>query len=402
MPIENSDMPELISVIIPVYNTEKYLEKCIDSILDQTYRNIELILVVDDGSTDMSSKICDEYKIKDERIKVIHKDDKGVTSARKAGLLLSKGEYISFIDSDDWLEPEMYESLLSLALKTGSDIVTSGVIMETGEEIKKVSEKLSPGVYECDIDGIVQNNAFYWDKSNEQGIHWGLWNKLFRREVVYDNVLALDDRIIKYEDLATVVCAILDSEKICVSDDFYYHHIDRKGSLTYRQDLHYLEMLNVWYLYMRNMLANKEHAAKLEDDVNRHVVYGFLEGTEYFFNVLGDHRIPKYVIPRETLPKGRIVLYGAGRVGQSYYLQLKNDKRYSVVGWVDKTPGYRNQLIKGIEALDEIKYDFIIIAVKSEFMAKEIRNELKVKGVSEEVIIWKEPVYVIDYIKGLY
>lgn len=111
----------LISVIIPIYNVEKYLHKCVDSVLAQTYKNLEIILV-DDGSTDASGQICDEYAAKDSRIKVIHKPNGGVSSARNAGLKVASGEYIGFVDGDDYIELSMYQILLDSILQTHSDI----------------------------------------------------------------------------------------------------------------------------------------------------------------------------------------------------------------------------------------------------------------------------------------
>lgn len=98
----------MISIIVPVYNVEKYLERCIESIVNQTYKDIEIILV-DDGSPDNCSVICDRYAEKDNRIKVIHKQNGGLINARKSGLEIAQGDYIGFVDSDDWIEPEMYE-----------------------------------------------------------------------------------------------------------------------------------------------------------------------------------------------------------------------------------------------------------------------------------------------------
>ena len=107
---------ELISIIVPVYNVEKYVEKCINSIINQTYKNLQIILV-DDGSKDNSGKICDEFKLKDNRIEVIHKNNGGLSDARNAGLKLAKGDYIGFVDSDDYIEADMYETLYNLIKK---------------------------------------------------------------------------------------------------------------------------------------------------------------------------------------------------------------------------------------------------------------------------------------------
>ena len=106
----------MISVIVPIYNVEKYLIKCIESIINQTYKDLEIILV-DDGSTDSSGKICDEFATKDNRIKVIHKKNGGLSSARNIGLDICKGNYISFIDSDDYIELDMYEKMIKIIVK---------------------------------------------------------------------------------------------------------------------------------------------------------------------------------------------------------------------------------------------------------------------------------------------
>ena len=118
-------MPK-ISIIVPVYNVEKYLRKCVDSILNQTFKDFELILV-DDGSIDTSGKICDEYNLKDNRIKVIHKENGGLSSARNAGLDIAQGEYIGFVDSDDWIELDMYEELYKICKENDTDVGIVGI-----------------------------------------------------------------------------------------------------------------------------------------------------------------------------------------------------------------------------------------------------------------------------------
>lgn len=116
----------MISVIVPVFKVEKFLSKCIESILNQTYTDIEVILV-DDGSPDKCGEICDLYAQRDKRVKVIHKENGGQASARNAGLEIATGDYISFIDSDDWIDKDMYEELLRVAKSTDADIVGGGV-----------------------------------------------------------------------------------------------------------------------------------------------------------------------------------------------------------------------------------------------------------------------------------
>ena len=130
-------MTPLLSVIVPVYNTKKYLRECIDSILAQTYSNYELILV-DDGSTDGSSEICDEYAQKNERVFVIHKENCGLLHTRKVGFAAAKGEYISYIDSDDFIAADMYEYMMSKIAEHNVDVA----IFQVNDQMKKMVARL--------------------------------------------------------------------------------------------------------------------------------------------------------------------------------------------------------------------------------------------------------------------
>ena len=133
---------KLISIIIPVYKTEQYLKRCVDSVLNQTYQELECILV-DDGSPDEAGKICDEYKKKDARIKVIHKENGGLSSARNAGLDIAKGDYIGFVDSDDFIHPQMYEMLVDVLEKTESGMsCCESTSCQVNESIAKTSYKI--------------------------------------------------------------------------------------------------------------------------------------------------------------------------------------------------------------------------------------------------------------------
>ena len=115
----------MISIIVPIYNVAPYLSQCIESLMEQTYKDIEMILV-DDGSTDNSPAICEEYKKKDPRIRVIHQENKGVVSARKEGLRAARGTYIGFVDGDDWIEPDMYACMYQKLIDQKVDIVMCG------------------------------------------------------------------------------------------------------------------------------------------------------------------------------------------------------------------------------------------------------------------------------------
>lgn len=167
----------LISVIIPVYKTEAYLEKCVRSVMMQSYRNLEIILV-DDGSPDGCPEICDEYAALDNRIKVIHKANGGLSDARNAGLNIASGIWISFIDSDDWIEPDMYEVLIRNANNTGAEISVGGVNDEliSGDTIL-ITKTTYKGVLINETLSPVQAMKRYFTTS------WAAWDKIYRREL---------------------------------------------------------------------------------------------------------------------------------------------------------------------------------------------------------------------------
>lgn len=175
--MENSK--PLISVIIPVYNVDQYLEQCINSVLKQTYPNIEIIFI-DDGSTDLSGVICDKFEKEYDNIIVIHQSNQGLAGARNKGIDVSNGKYIGFLDSDDWIEPDMYDTLYNLIEKYDADIsscLSNDIVSYKKRELKKINNKIS--IYKS-FDII---KALY----TQSEIRFEVWNKLWKREFIGDN-----------------------------------------------------------------------------------------------------------------------------------------------------------------------------------------------------------------------
>lgn len=171
-------MNPLISVIVPIYNVEKYLARCVDSIVNQTYKNLEIILV-DDGSPDSCPQMCDDYAKKDSRIKVVHKKNGGLSDARNAGMAVAKGEYISFIDSDDYVSDDFFECLLDVMNKENSDIAECSVVkFYEDNRFDEFSDDLSVKTYDTQdaMSALIAENPF----------HQHVWNKLYKTELVKD------------------------------------------------------------------------------------------------------------------------------------------------------------------------------------------------------------------------
>ena len=186
-------MKPTVSIIVPVYNAEKFLNRCVDSILGQEYRDFELILV-DDGSRDMSGSICDAYAKTDERVVVIHKENSGVSDTRNQGIERAKGTYLQFVDSDDWLTPDATKLMVRAAEEHGCDMVISDFYRVVGDMVSRKGDIES----DCVIDReefasfMMENPADYY-----YGV---LWNKLYRRDLVNRFGIRMDAEISWCED----------------------------------------------------------------------------------------------------------------------------------------------------------------------------------------------------------
>ena len=208
-----------ISVIVPVYNAENYLSACLDSILSQTYQDFEIILI-DDGAKDASGQICDAYAGKDPRIQVVHQENGGVSRARNRGLELATGELISFIDSDDTLEPDMYELLVRVMQEHNADISHCGYKHIVGEEIRLVhdTKRVIPQNTQEALDCFVDGRLF----------GGGLWNKLYRRELL--DGLSFREDLKNNEDILFNFEAFRRANRSVFADYPLYNYIARVGT----------------------------------------------------------------------------------------------------------------------------------------------------------------------------
>lgn len=211
-----------ISIIVPVYNTEKYLSKSINSLINQTLKDIEIILV-NDGSTDGSRNICEEFERKDNRIKLINKENGGQGSARNRGLEVAKGDYIAFIDSDDYINPEMYEKMYNSIKKYNCDVVVCQVNM-VDEDGNILSSKINKSKH-----GNIESGEQAIKRYLKYG-RWSPWDKLYKREVMKD-VKFLENRTCA-EDHAVIIPILKNVNKMVTIDDYLYNYLVREDSTT--------------------------------------------------------------------------------------------------------------------------------------------------------------------------
>ena len=251
---------KMISVIVPIYDVEKYLPKCIESIINQTYKDLQIILV-DDGSPDSCPQICNEYAKLDLRIEVIHQENSGVSAARNAGLKIAKGEYIGFVDPDDWIEPDMYSAMLTSMIENEAELVVCGY-----------------NYY--DENGMVDDKRIYAEKPNEvltqkdvmrmfsdmpPSIRHGVVQKLFLKK--YINSLLFDSSLKSSEDVLFLNEYVLKIEKAVFVHKPFYCNVVRNGSATHGG-------LNIKSLYDSFAVHEKMYldSVKLYPDLKNHAL----------------------------------------------------------------------------------------------------------------------------------
>lgn len=216
----------LISVIIPVYNVEKYLHRCLDSVIAQTYQNLEIICV-DDGSIDESGRICDQYAVRDARIKVIHQENQGLSAARNRGLDAAEGEYIAFVDSDDYILEGMYKKMLDKLLDYSVDLCVCQWQYEFSDGRQVVKRKnIDPTIYGC--KSSLEFARFLYMGNYENGVVVAAWNKLYRRALL--DKIRFEGRI--HEDDAFNGRIMAKDVSVYVMEEQFYVYAQNGDSLT--------------------------------------------------------------------------------------------------------------------------------------------------------------------------
>lgn len=218
-------MNELISIIVPIYNVHKYLKKCVNSIINQTYTNLEIILV-DDGSIDNCGIICDEYAKKDKRIKVIHKENGGLSDARNAGLEIANGKYVSFIDSDDYVSKNFIKKLYECCKKYNCDMAEANFIKIEKEIELEEKEKFESRV--IDNKEMLERLYILQDGINIRTVV--VWNKLYKRKIV--DKCKFPKGKIHEDEFFTYKVLYENNIKIAILDEILYYYRIRPGSIT--------------------------------------------------------------------------------------------------------------------------------------------------------------------------
>ena len=227
--------PYKISIIVPVYNAENYLKKCVDSLVNQTYRNLEIVLV-DDGSGDSSGRLCDEYAKEDSRVLAVHKQNGGLVSAWKRGVSESSGQFLCFADSDDWVDLTMIEEMAAHLTGQEREIVASDYVIERQDGGEFVWQQLSPGEYlEQDVREKVIPNLLGRER---RYVTISRCMKLIGRKLVEENQKYSDPSVVMGEDMMLMLPSLIDCKRLFVMDHkAYYHYRYVRESMVHKYDM---------------------------------------------------------------------------------------------------------------------------------------------------------------------
>lgn len=328
----------IVSVIVPVYNVEKYLDRCLISIVNQTLKNIEIILV-DDGSKDTSGKLCDEWQKKDKRIKVIHKENEGLGFARNSGINIANGKYICYIDSDDYIKLDTLEKVLSRLEKTNSDICYFGFIEKIGEKEKIVEIPKKLYYSQKEKEEFIKNILGPKEDAKES-VFCGVsaCTAILKKEVLDKNgIRFLSERKILSEDIIynLQVCERVNS--ISIEPNYYYYYChNNNNSLTtrYRKD-RFQAAINMFKEVQKNVNIEDEEVLKriqrsfmrsLINSVRQEIIYEKINGYELMYNNLKqicNNEIVKKVVtsyPINKMPIKQRILFNLIKYKKIYFL----------------------------------------------------------------------------------
>lgn len=390
----------LVSIIVPIYNAESYLQECINSIRAQTYSHLEIILI-DDGSLDNCGLICDENAKEDNRFVVIHKENAGLSSARNVGLDIAKGEFVSFIDADDTVHPKFIEIMVGLCKQYGCDIAQCDYLSVSNISLKlTLNPQQSLSIYN-------KRQAMYELCCTNNAVKYAVaWNKIYKKRL-FKNIRYPVGKI--HEDEFTTYLLLWEANKIVVTNQYLYYYLRHKTSITgkpfsfnrldaldaYKKRLDFLmrhELEGEYFctLEIMNNFIQKNYLSIKENIKNSEkICKDLLLEKENIQKLLNDSKsdLPKSCIyPKQS----KIVLYGAGHWGRIYYKWIKDNHYGTIVGWVDNAWFDLNDIeycVSPIDMLLRIEFDYVLITLRDKLLQEEITENLICWGISQSKIL---------------
>lgn len=357
---------KMLSIIVPIYNIKEYLPKCLDSIVVQNFEDMETILV-DDGSTDGCASICDEYALNNPRMRVIHQENGGLVNARKRGLSEASGEFIMFVDGDDWLEPDACSVMMDMMEREKTDVVIACHYVNMADGQTEARHGVREGRYE---GGLLVGEIFPRMIIGEDFFDWiiypGFWAKLFRRDKLSGLLIDEDERIVMGEDAAVVYPYLLLCNSIYICNKPVYHYRQSLSSMvkihvdTQTERMRY----NALYNSGRSFFENHTDLCNLTEEWRKYVMFLAVPRLDVLYDGFD---MEDELVPFTGVKRGmRIVLYGSGTYGQRLANAINRTHMCTIAHWVDRN--YKQYRDIGLEVEppdvlnDKDDFDAIIVA----------------------------------------
>jgi len=373
-----------ISVIVPVYNVRPYLVRCIKSICTQSYHNLEIILV-DDGSTDGSENICNDFARNDVRVKVVHKKNGGLVSARKKGSSLTTGEYILNIDGDDWIENQYIEKYVREIKKYHPDVVWN---VSLTRDYSNYSEKWYPefltgkDIHALDTQQFLKKYIL-GEYGFQNDIEYAAWSQCVQRDVYLLAQNAVDERIKHGEDVTLSMLILSQNLSVRFICNFGYHYIQRSTSMVRKNDDSLIISDRIMYNFLKQKLSGKKDSLGA-------ILEGYYKRARLLHDVEGlQSEQDDYLVPYKRVKKNsKVVVYGAGIIGQKIISYLKRTKNFELVAWIDsrKHAPFLDIKIDSIAFINKCQFDFVILATNKVRYAHEMKRSIMEIGVLEDKI----------------
>jgi glycosyltransferase involved in cell wall biosynthesis len=354
---------DLISVIVPIYNLDAYLYQCVNSIVQQSYKSLEIILV-DDGSTDNALEICEFFRKSDSRVRVIAKRNGGLVSARKAGLKVATGKYVFYVDGDDWINTDCIAEYYRLAIEHDTDIVVGDYKREFLGNFSTIRNSITPGFYnrlriETEIlPNMISHGTFF-----NHGLKTYSWGKLYKTSAIQDLQNQVPDEIMIAEDAALIYPAIFNSSAIYISDIALCNYRQRPNSILKSTNFDSQEVSRIATAFQYLAISLNSQSSS----------YGFQQQLQAYFAAIVTIRnggflgsadlYDRFQIFGEIPPGSRLALYNSGSFGQHVYKHLQHNEIFTLVGWFDmdyKENNILNMPVSSPLDLHEYSFDFLI------------------------------------------
>ena len=347
---ENNKMP-YFTVIVPIYNVEKYLEKCLNSIRNQTFEDFEVILI-DDGSPDRCPQICDQYPRMDERFSVVHKTNEGLQRARRTGVQKAKGKYVAFVDSDDWVDCGWLEFVFHQLNRCETDILILGYKQDFADKTIRFENKVWAGLYEEEnIREQLWPHILGTEKCFEFGIAPSLWSKIFKRELILEVIECVDEKLTLGEDAACTYLCIYRAKSIYICNNAFYHYRYVSDSMAQKYDPRFWENAECLFDFF-----DKNQEKILIEQSRRYKMYILLTGINKEFlyspDLLQARHVIEEICSREKFAKV-IREFECSRLqkAEKFIINaLKKDKYGKLQDYfhIQRTKNKMKNIIKGI------------------------------------------------------